>query len=456
MYLKHIFFILYFIFTITKSEYVSYRKYKVYKVIPETEKNVQILVDLQKNNHFTFWSDTIEIGSNVRIMITPEEQKEFEDYMNNVGMNFSIAINDVQDAIDAQLYRPPNRDTSEYAWDYYQTLEEIYDWVDKIAEQHTDVVTLVTMGYSVEGRPIKGVKIDHKKRANSTIGMIEGGIHAREWISPATTTWIIKEFLTSTNPDVRFIAENIVWHIFPVTNPDGYVYTFTNNRMWRKNRNTANFTSCAQWNLNDDMSNGIDLNRNFGFLWMTTGASSNPCSEIFAGPTPFSEPEALSIATYVNKIQEEGNLVFYYAFHSFSQLVLVPFSHVGGADVLAAPNYGDLYEIAIKGMEKLKLRHGTDYIVGTSADILYEVSGSSFDWVKGDAHVPIVYLFELRDDGNYGFLLPAPLIVPNNEEIIDGLIEMDRVARAIGYYRSSGYYFKINVVVLILSLIVIL
>lgn len=57
--------------------------------------------------------------------------------------------------------------------------------------------------------------------------MIEGGIHAREWISPATVTYVINEFLTSTDPDVRAMAENIVWHIFPVVNPDGYVYTFT-------------------------------------------------------------------------------------------------------------------------------------------------------------------------------------------------------------------------------------
>lgn len=57
--------------------------------------------------------------------------------------------------------------------------------------------------------------------------MLEGTIHAREWISAATVTWIIKEFLTSTDPEVRALAENFEWHIFPVVNPDGYVHTFT-------------------------------------------------------------------------------------------------------------------------------------------------------------------------------------------------------------------------------------
>lgn len=51
------------------------------------------------------------------------------------------------------------------------------------------------------------------------------------------------------------------------------------------------------------------------------------------------------------------------------------------------------------------------------------VSGSTFDWVKGETNVPIVYLFELRDIGEYGFLIPPEFnILPNNEEIMDGLI----------------------------------
>lgn len=54
---------------------------------------------------------------------------------------------------------------------------------------------------------------------------IEGGIHAREWISPATVTYIINEILTSTDPSFRRIVENFDWYIFPVVNPDGFVYS---------------------------------------------------------------------------------------------------------------------------------------------------------------------------------------------------------------------------------------
>lgn len=42
-------------------------------------------------------------------------------------------------------------------------------------------------------------------------------------------------------------------YILPVLNPDGYEYTHTHDRMWRKNR--AQYGECI----------GVDLNRNFRY-----------------------------------------------------------------------------------------------------------------------------------------------------------------------------------------------
>lgn len=52
-------------------------------------------------------------------------------------------------------------------------------------------------------------------------------MHAREWIGPATSTYILNQLLTSTDASIKSIAENYNWYIFPVTNPDGYTYTHT-------------------------------------------------------------------------------------------------------------------------------------------------------------------------------------------------------------------------------------
>ncbi|EFN79278.1 zinc carboxypeptidase-like [Harpegnathos saltator] len=56
---------------------------------------------------------------------------------------------------------------------------------------------------------------------------VKGGIHAREWISPTVVMYILHQLLTSKDLDVRNIAENYDWYIFPSFNPDGYVYTHT-------------------------------------------------------------------------------------------------------------------------------------------------------------------------------------------------------------------------------------
>ncbi|CAB3249417.1 unnamed protein product [Arctia plantaginis] len=433
------------------AEYVSYDNYKVYKVVPKTDNDVQIIMDVEKHKEYMFWTDIISLDSDVNIMVAPEKQSEFEKYFKDVNISASVVIQNVQEKINSQLRRPATRNINNYAFDYYLTVEEIHAWLDRIAAEHPNVVTLVNIGNSNEGRLIKGVKIDFKKQTNPVIGMIEGGIHAREWISPATVTYIIDQFLTSTDPQVRYVAENIVWHIFPVVNPDGYSYTFTNNRMWRKNRSQASHTNCSASN---DMSNGVDLNRNFGFLWMSIGATQNPCGETFAGPAEFSEPESRAIRSYVSRIQGEGRMIYYYAFHSYGQMALVPYSHVGGANVLEAPNYADMFEIAVRGMDKLEAVHGTNYRVGTSLDILYAVSGSSFDWARGVANIPISLLFELRDTRDHGFLLPPEQIIPNSEEIVAGLVEMEKVTRELGYYQNSGQRVLGSIMIFVVSLVI--
>ncbi|XP_045502735.1 zinc carboxypeptidase-like [Colias croceus] len=436
--MKFIYFILNAI--VLCNAYKSYENYKVYKVIPSSEMHLQMLSNLRKDG-YDFWTDVPKIGENVRIMVSPLQDEEFIKYVKSVGLNPELAIPNVQTLINDQL-KPSNStkrsSLGSYSWTKYHNLAEIHAWLDELVNLYPGIVSTITIGNSNEGRPIKGVIIDFKEgtRGNKPlIGMLEGGIHSREWISPATVTWIIKEFLTSDNSDVRLMAEAFVWHVFPVINPDGYEYSFVENRMWRKNRNYLHSTNCSS---DDDLSHGIDLNRNFDYVWMTMGASSNPCDQTFAGPSPASEPETQAISNYVLKLKESGNMVYYIAFHSYSQMILIPYSHVGGTDVLQVENYGDLYEIATRGIQKLTQKYGTPYVTGTSRDILYEVTGSSFDWVKGVANIPIVYLFELRDVGEYGFLLPTDQIIPNNEEVMACLIEMDKTTRNLGYYYSSS------------------
>lgn len=79
--------------------------------------------------------------------------------------------------------------------------------------------------------------------------------------------------------------------------------------MWRKTRQP--YGQCF----------GADPNRNFPIHWGQVGTSNNPCSDIYLGPRPFSEPETLAMSRYMTSIE---NLRMYLTFHSFGQFLLFP------------------------------------------------------------------------------------------------------------------------------------
>jgi murein tripeptide amidase MpaA len=101
----------------------------------------------------------------------------------------------------------------------------------ELAKEYSDVVTRIVIGRTVENREIVGLKINYNPSKPKNIGIMQSALHSREWITPAVVTWIVKEFLTSKDPGVRAMAEDLEWHIFPVVNADGYVYTFTDVRI---------------------------------------------------------------------------------------------------------------------------------------------------------------------------------------------------------------------------------
>lgn len=109
------------------------------------------------------------------------------------------------------------------SWYAYYTLNDIEEWMSDMVAAYSDIVTPVIGGESYEGRQIKGLKISHGP--NKRVIFVESGIHAAEWINPTMACFIINELLTSTDEETMAAARDFEWYIFPVTNPDGYVYT---------------------------------------------------------------------------------------------------------------------------------------------------------------------------------------------------------------------------------------
>jgi hypothetical protein len=144
--------------------------------------------------------------------------------------------------------------------------------------------------------------------------------------------------------------------------------------MWRKNRTPNSGSSCI----------GTDLNRNFGFQWMTGGSSSNPCSDTYAGKSADSELETKSLENY---LLSKTNWESYITIHTFGNWWFTPWSYTPNLP----SDYQVLFDKAQIGADGIKSVYGTEYEIGSSADLLYINSGPSDDWAKGKAGIKYSY-----------------------------------------------------------------
>ena len=147
----------------------------------------------------------------------------------------------------------------------------------------------------------------------NTVSKILKGIHAREWISYSVATYLIRQLV---DPDNKRYLDSFMFHIVPCANPDGYEHTRTTDRYWRKNRRE-----------NRDCY-GVDLNRNFGYKWGDSGVSFDPCSNVYAGPAPFSEPETLALKEYFDSLYPVPIMTL--SLHSFGQWLIYPYAYKNG------------------------------------------------------------------------------------------------------------------------------
>ncbi|XP_033124828.1 carboxypeptidase A2-like [Anneissia japonica] len=208
---------------------------------------------------------------------------------------------------------------------------------------------------------------------------------------------------------IKKVLDSYDLYIVPTLNVDGYVYTWTNDRMWRKNRMNYG-TACT----------GIDLNRNYPTGFGGTGASSNPCFETYHGPSPISEVEMQHVTSFfLNKVAAGQTFQLFIDFHAYGQLWLYPWGYSRVAPIVNDSD--DLLNAANDAARALKSLFGTEYFVGNSARDMYPAGGASEDWGYDELKAKYSYIIELRDEGKYGFILPERFIEPTGEETYAGV-----------------------------------
>ncbi|XP_051846484.1 carboxypeptidase B2 [Antechinus flavipes] len=391
---------------------------KVLTALPRTTRQIKTLQDMIMTLEVVLWKpDDVEFikkSEEVHFYVNDSYVDRVKTFLNQNQIIFRILVEDVEDLIKKQTINDTftskqnvnntfgPRSSSSY-YQRYHSLPEIYFWIDAITEIHADMLEKIHIGSSFEKRPLYVLKLSTNKNTSKNAIWIDCGIHAREWVSPAFCLWFIGYATQFYGKQAKItkLLDHLDFYVMPVLNVDGYDYTWKTNRMWRKNRSLHEGNRCS----------GTDLNRNFASKhWCEVGASNSSCKEIYCGPYPESEPEVKAVTSFMRRNLD--HIKAYITMHSYSQLVLFPYSYT----MSKSKDHEELSLLASQATQAiLRVNENIYYEYGPGASTIYLSPGGSDDWAY-DMGIKYSFTIELRDKGQYGFLLPESFIRPTVTE----------------------------------------
>uniref|UniRef100_A0A671V5C7 Carboxypeptidase A1 n=2 Tax=Sparus aurata TaxID=8175 RepID=A0A671V5C7_SPAAU len=394
-----------------KTLWFSFHRHQVLRITAKDEAQLALIKDLEDMIHFEldFWRGVSDVASPVDVRVPFHSLQSVKVYLETKAIEYTIMIEDLQallekeqEEMEAAARAGGARSTDSFDYANYHTVDEIYDFQDMLVRENPNLVSKIVIGQSYEGRNLSVLKFS-TGGTNRPGLWIDTGIHSREWVTQASGTWFAKKIVTTHRSDrtLKCILNKMDIFLLIMANPDGFAYTQTSQpkyRMWRKTRKPNPGSSCV----------GVDPNRNWDAGFGGPGASNDPCSQIYHGPRANSESEVKSIVDFV---RSHGNLKSFVSIHSYSQMLLYPYGYIR----TPANDQAELHSLAKKAITALASLYGTRYRYGSIINTIYQASGGTIDWTYNQG-IKYSYTFELRDTGDYGFLLPANQIIPTAEE----------------------------------------
>jgi murein tripeptide amidase MpaA len=337
---------------------------------------------------------------------------------------------------------------SEIRFDRYYRYAELTDLLRELAEQHPQLLRIDTIGRSFEGREIwlatvtnTATGLDTEKPAL----WVDGNIHATEVAGSIACLYFIRHLVRSYSADaeVRRCLDTRVFYVCPRINPDGAEWALADiPRLIRSSTRPYPHDEepigglkredvdgdgrvltmrirdpQGAWKVSnldprllvrrDPVETGgeyyrllpegrlehydgslitlqprkeqLDLNRNFPADWR------QEYEQFGAGPFPASEPEVHAVVSF---IAAHPNIVGAVAFHTYSGVLLRPYSHKAD-DALPVEDLWTYQKIGARGTEltgypNISVFHDFRYhpkevITGSFDDWMYEHSGV-FAW----------------------------------------------------------------------------
>jgi carboxypeptidase T len=346
-------------------------------LIPLSDKNLMMVS--------SFGIEIIHSGSEDHFIV--EIAEAGQKILDEAGIDYHVAISDL-----TGFYRKRNEGVSHHAVlkEYrnnknynipenfslgsmggFCTYSEMLEHMDNMAGLFPELISPKDSlpGLTIQNRPVYWQRISSnpQTKQNKPAVFYNGLIHAREPASMQQLIFFMYYLLENyaLDDEIKKLVDNTELYFVPCTNPDGYLYNEMiapdGGGLWRKNRR-----------LNYNGTYGVDLNRNFGYMWGHDdfGSSPNPASNTYRGEAPFSEPETQMLREF--SINHNFKIVLNY--HSYSDLLLHPFGYAG--------NVPPDYDYIRKTCAMLTEQNG--YTIGTAQRLLYLTNGDATDWYYGE------------------------------------------------------------------------
>lgn len=281
--------------------------------MPKTAADRKLIRDLTLKPGYTGLHVNAVHGRLLCVMVAYECIKEFLHIIAKIGALIICKVGNVEKMLaEARVLKQSSRRTRslQLSWYKYYRGKDINNYLDQLAAKYHKTVTVVNKCKSFEKRTMKTIKITKGDGIKKRLIVIDAGIHAREWIAPATALYIIHQLVQKANEN-EDLLRSFDFLILPLVNPDGYEYSHKSERFWRKTRSNPK-SKCP----------GVDANRNYDYKWGVCGTSKDPCDEIYLGKEPFSEPESRCVRDLL--LSAKGVGIFYLSLHSYGPYILYP------------------------------------------------------------------------------------------------------------------------------------
>jgi len=316
--------------------------------------------------------------------------KEDLALLEQAGIPFTVTVQDVQALLDAEQAALNDPFQNRGFFDSFQNYGGINAYCLNLAGANPTFVQRISLGYSLQFREICGLRVTSPVpplggSPRKPVIFLNSLQHAREWITVMVNLNFVSNLLDtySTDPQAKAILDTYEIVVVPITNPDGYNISWTTNRLQRKN------------------AASVDNNRNWSVGWgLNSGSSSGSGSETYRGPSPFSERENQTLASYALQIPK---IAAHVDIHSYAALILRTWSYQN----LLPPGIAAIDRIGNAMLDAADQVLPNAYVYGGPEE-LYLASGTAPDWMFGTTGC-IAYTIEMNSV-NDSFVPPASSI----------------------------------------------